>query len=152
MIAEYEQGVRFTCGHPGRVSNGGVLWCLPFFQQVEVIDTTVGAIIFKPQAITTADKIPVIIRLGLEYHVENALKMLMCLGDNDLEEILSVIGQGLAAGILSKESFENIISHKMEIEDRISEKMNDLSETNGVHCDRVSILECAQAISFRLFK
>lgn len=151
IIQTTEQGVRWTLGRPGGVQSGGVMFHLPLIQKVDVVDRTVAACSFLPQSITTADGIGVVVQIGITYRVKDAKAMLVEIGDNDVDEVIAVIGRGVGTEVLRRFEFDELVAQKEAITSEIRKTINRRCKCYGLVCNRVYILEYMKTRGIRLF-
>jgi regulator of protease activity HflC (stomatin/prohibitin superfamily) len=152
IIPETESGVRWTLGVMKNSKSGGVMFIVPFAELVDRVDITTGAFSFAPQMLTTLDLQTVTVQLGVTYHVEDACKMLLHLGDNDTEEVVAVIGRGILVTLVRETEFYKLIADQKKIERKIRARINNRVEQYGLTCDSAHLMQCGETIGVRLFQ
>ncbi len=152
VVNENNQGVLWTLGQVTKIKkNGGVIWILPLIQRLDVIDVTTGAFTFLPQSVTLKDGNSVVVQLGITYHVESAATMLLTVGDNDVEEVIAVIGRGVTADVLLRHTQGELADKKADIEEDICDLMCKEARKYGLECDSAHVAECTKCIGIKVF-
>lgn len=152
MIHEYEQGIRWTFGHPGKVSHGGILWFVPLFQRIDIIDITVGAISLTSTPVITNDKKSISIIGGIEYQVIDGRRLLLCLGDNDIDEIVGVLAKSSIEHFINEYNLENLRNNISSFEDDLTELLNDEVQEYGINVIMFHITGLTETININLLQ
>lgn len=146
IVHKYEHGIRWTLGRPGRelVREGGVMFYIPFFQDVDVVDGTVGPIHLPPQTITLANGETWEVRVGLEYRVADAGVFICELGDNDDKEVIAIKAGGIICKTLSA-------SYGLTISAEVINELNQELEGYGVEIVSAQLIERAKVRPLKVF-
>lgn len=152
MVKETEFGVRWTAGRFGKVVRGKFLWKIPFLQEIEVFDATFDGFFPPAQGVSTSDMRAITIRIGLEWRITNIHDFVILAGENDFDNILSVIVQSAVASALSKATLEELIVRQKPVETTITNQIAKMIEEYGITVKRAHIVECVPVFPVKLYQ
>lgn len=152
MVKETEFGIRWTAGKFGRIVQGKFLWCIPLLQEVEVLDATIAGFFPPVQCVSTSDSRAIAIRIGLEWKITDVRAFVILAGENDADEILSVMVQSAIASAVSKVPIEELISRQRPVETHITNQISRMTQEYGIFIKRAHIVECVPVFPIRVYR
>jgi len=126
IVHSYEQGVRWTSGISGPILKPGIKIFLPGVQSIDTLPITLSPAQFEVD-FRTLDGKECTARIGMEYRTEDIKKLFMTVQDGEIAEglpTLSIIAAGLATGVLSCYSYNDIWDGKEEVEEEMADECN----------------------------
>ena len=151
VIPEYETGIRWTFGHPGKSITGGCLWKIPLVQGVESVDITAGSFTLEPQCLTTRDGKNIMLAAGVIYRVEDPLRYCMTVGNNDADEVIGALCRGVIAQRIMAEDLKHLVGNVKVVEEDLIAEVQDTIEQYGLTVDNVVIAEFCEVFALKTF-
>jgi regulator of protease activity HflC (stomatin/prohibitin superfamily) len=153
IVHDYEQAVRFTLGHAGPTIRGLERgWCffVPLIQRVETVDATWGQVLLDTQSFETMDKVSLTVSGAIIYRVIDARCYLLSVFDTDATATLRAIVKGCISAVLSRQSYDNIMAGKKNVENLVLADFRGEIEGWGLEVRRVHLHDLIRARSIRI--
>lgn len=151
VVQENQWGLRWSFGRLQKIVRGRMLWGIPFFQPLEILDATWGALFPPTQCLSTADNRAIAVRIGLEWKIQDAKKFVLLIGENDSDDVIAVIIQSLVANVISNSVLPDIITKQKPTETKITNQIAKVMEEYGILVKRAHIVECVPVFPIKVF-
>ncbi len=140
VIYNYQEGVRWTFGRPGRTKRGGWLWFMPFIQSVSAEDMRDR--VFNTGEQTVRDKNELVtFRAVVRWRVYSAKQFACRLVDDQEEEAVDIIAAVVQGALLRH--FNKPV--------KVIEQINKTVHTWGVAIEDLSLTDFAPTTAYRVY-
>ena len=146
VIDQYNAGVVMRMGSYNRETKTGLNWKIPFIEEVLTATTVVTTHSMRPQTLTTADGMGIVVASIVKYEIRNVRPYLLEIWDRTdvlTDVTLSAIRQAVGAN-----SLEDILNG--EIEDQVLRSVRSEVNKYGFKVHRVTFADLGKVRSLRL--
>lgn len=148
IVRSYQQGVRFTNGiHSNKPLPPGVYAVIPFFDDIEAVNTQEDVIDLPMQTVTTSDGKQVTLSWNVEYQVVDAVLHFMSVRDFD-ENLPRKAARHIASRVREL-TLDELVLGQRELEGSLKGTLQTRTKTWGVKILDVGITDIVQAKAYR---
>lgn len=155
IVHSFEQGVyfrngqisRWVVGAPDLALPPGVYAVIPFFDDIEKVNTQEDTIDLPIQTLTTKDGKTVTLSWNVEFQVVNVVQHFMAVRDFD-ENMPRRAARHIASRVRNK-TLDELINDQKELEDSLKGTLNTKAKTWGVKILDAGLTDIVQAKPYR---
>jgi regulator of protease activity HflC (stomatin/prohibitin superfamily) len=137
IIQQYQRGVVFRLGRYVATREPGLVWIVPFFDRIRIVDVRVVTLSIEPQESMTKDNVPVKVRAVVWYRVTRPREALI-----EVESYVSAITQSSLTAlrtVMGKHSLDEILKEQDMLSLALKELIDRVTEPWGVQVERVEM-------------
>lgn len=145
IVKDYEHGVLLRFGKFHSKINSGLVWKIPFFDEVLLTHNTITTMVIKEQSLTTKDEKNIVISGIVKYKITNAKTFLLEV--YDVADAINDIAKGKIKDLVIHKTWDEVreISDS-EIKDKVEEEVKNW----GIKIYYITITDLAQIRTIRL--
>jgi regulator of protease activity HflC (stomatin/prohibitin superfamily) len=137
IILEYERCVIFTLGRLGAARGPGLIFVVPFVQQVVRVDLRTVTLEVPAQEIITKDNVPVKVNAVIYYRIVNPDKAIKEV--KNFHQATSNIAQTTLRSTLGQHELDDLLSQRDKINKSLQQMIDDHTEPWGIKVNVVEI-------------
>lgn len=137
QIAQYERGVKFTCGKFSKIMNPGWNIVLPIFQSYKKVDIRTKVIDVPEQEVITKDNVSVKINAVIYYNIFDASKAVLEV--ENFHYAISQLAQTTMRNSVGSVTLDELLSCREKISTTICEIVDKASDDWGIKVHDVEL-------------
>jgi len=137
VAAQWEHGVVLRLGEFQSVKGPGIIFIIPFIDNVRFVDLRVLTINIPKQQVITKDNVPSAIDAVLFFYVADAEKAVIKI--QDFSFAIAQYAQASLRDVLGGLSLDEVLSERQQIQDRIAEAVEERIKEWGLHLDSIRL-------------
>jgi regulator of protease activity HflC (stomatin/prohibitin superfamily) len=137
VAAEWERGVVLRLGKFMTVRSPGVMYIVPFIDNIRFVDMRLLTLNIPQQQVITKDNVPASIDSVLFYRVANAEKAVLEI--QDFAFAIAQYAQATLRDIVGGLSLDELLSEREQIQNRIAELVEERIRAWGLHIDSIRL-------------
>lgn len=147
IVYEFEHGVMLRFGKYKRNVEAGIVWKIPFFDNIIICRNTVTTMGIKNQSLTTSDQKEVTIEAIVKYKIQNAKKFLLEVYDAD--DAINDIAQSKIKELVNKSTWNELMNLKdSEIKELIQKEATEW----GIKIYYITITDLVRTRCYKLIQ
>ncbi|UCB54118.1 MAG: hypothetical protein JSW45_09170 [Thiotrichales bacterium] len=146
VINDFEGGVILRFGRYHRDLVPGLHWKLPIADTTVTTSTVITTMALRPQTLTTADNLTVVISAIVKYRISDVRAYLLDIWDS--ADVLNDLTLGAIKEIVMSVDYSELRQHR--IEDQVLELVQNEADEYGVHIYKVTFTDFGKVRSLRL--
>lgn len=145
IVKEYEHGVLLRLGKFNKKLEAGLVWKIPFVDEILTVHNTITTMVVQEQSLTTKDEKNVVISGIVKYRITNPKTFLL-----EVEDVIDAIND------ITKGKIKDIVINKTWDEvrnlenDEIKKKVEEEVKNWGIKIYYITITDLAQIRTIRL--
>lgn len=147
VIPQYEKGVHLRFGKFFRVVEAGLVWKVPFADEILTHHVVVTTINLPPQSLATKDEKNIVVSAVVKFRVTDIKTFLLEIYDS--VDAIGDLSQGIIRKVIINKSWDECKSE--EIDNEISKRVRAEAKKWGIEVSSVTLANLAQIKSIRLF-
>jgi membrane protease subunit HflK len=144
IVDQWEAGVQLRYGKFRKVVSPGLVWKIPFFEQVLTTPVITQTVNLKPQTVTTLDEKSVVLSSIVRYHIFDVKRFL--LGVMHANDVLVDTTQGIIRDFVETTRWEDLI----DLSNIVTPEVNEQVEKWGIKVEQTSFPDLAEIKTYRL--
>jgi regulator of protease activity HflC (stomatin/prohibitin superfamily) len=137
VAAQWERGVVLRLGKFMTVRSPGVMYIVPFIDNIRFVDMRLLTLNIPKQQVITKDNVPAAIDSVLFYRVANAEKAVLEI--QDFAFAIAQYAQATLRDIVGGLSLDELLSEREQIQDRIAALVEERIRAWGLHIDSIRL-------------
>lgn len=147
IISDYEHGVLLRFGKYKKNIECGLVWKIPFFDNIMICRNTVTTMGIKNQSLTTIDQKEVTIEAIVKYKITNAKRFLLEV--EDAVDAINDITQGKIKELVNQSTWEELMTLK---DSQIKELVQDEAKEWGIKIYYITITDLVRTRCYKLIQ
>jgi regulator of protease activity HflC (stomatin/prohibitin superfamily) len=144
IVDQWEAGVHLNCGRFKKVVGPGLIWKIPFFEQIITTPVITQTVNLKPQTVTSLDEKTVVLSTIVRYHIFDVRKFL--LGVMHANDVLIDTTQGIIRDIVEGTNWQDLY----DLGNLVTPEVNEQVEKWGINVEQTSFPDLAEIKTYRL--
>jgi membrane protease subunit HflK len=144
IVDQWEAGVHLRYGKFKNVVNPGLIWKIPFFDQVITTPVITQTVNLSPQTVTTLDERSVVLSSIVRYHIIDVRKFL--LGVMHANDVLIDTTQGIIRDFVETTKWEDLV----DLSNIVTPEVNEQVEKWGIKVEMISFPDLGEIRTYRL--
>lgn len=144
IVDQWEAGVHLRYGKFKNVVSPGLIWKLPFFDQVITTPVITQTVNLSPQTLTTLDEKSIVLTSIVRYHIFDVKRFL--LGVMQANDVLIDTTQGIIRDFVEKTKWEHLI----DLSEFVTPEVNEQVENWGIKIELISFPDLGEIRTYRL--
>lgn len=147
ILKQYQLGVLFRFGHFKQVSEPGLHWKIPFFDDVESYPVVTTTLTLPAQSVVTKDGISVVVKAVIKYKISDV--KIFAVEVYDAIDALSDTTCGIIYQTINNKNFADTVSQNLNRD--ITREAKKEAKKWGIDIEKVTITDYSKMNSLRLF-
>lgn len=144
IVDQWEKGVHLRFGKFIKVVEPGLVWKIPFFEQVLTTPVITQTVNLKSQTVTSLDEKSVVLSSIVRYHIHDVEKFL--LGVMHANDVLVDTTQGIIRDVVEETNWEDLY----DLGNVVKPEVNDQVQKWGITVQQVSFPDLGEIKTYRI--
>jgi regulator of protease activity HflC (stomatin/prohibitin superfamily) len=137
LAAQWERGVVLRLGKFYQVKGPGILYIIPFLDNVRFVDLRLLTLNIPSQQVITKDNVPAAVDGVLFFYVSDAEKAVIKI--QDFAFAIAQYAQATLRDVVGGHSLDELLSEREQIQKRIAEVVEEHIQDWGLHMDSIRL-------------